>query len=129
MFPIKSAYGVQNDLGHQRFGPDGVGIKDLPTVHLIGITAKNFLLTGRGRRTGLNTQKNRDILVTVQAVGDEKWDDDDIWLRGVFSPIRDVRSFLHISFGNFRVDPFFPDGPGLELSGLSRLFVQAGAVT
>src|SRR5450631_86662 len=93
------------------------------------IAAKNLLLTGSGGWRRFNAEENRNILEAVQAIGDEKRYDHNIGLRGVFAPVCDKRGFLHVGLGNFRINSFFPDGPGLRPGGLGRLLIETGAMS
>src|ERR1700688_4834718 len=103
MFPVKAVDRVENNVRHQRFRTDGAGIVKCPAVQLIWISTENLLLAGSGRRRSLDPQENRDILVAVLPVGDEKWYDDDMALRSVLAPIGNKWSFLHVRLGNLGI--------------------------
>src|SRR5580693_7210225 len=103
MFAVKSFDGVENSVCHQWFRTNCARIIERAPVQKVWISPENFLLTGSEGRCGLNAEQNRDILVAMQAVGDEKGHDDDIGLRGVFAPIRDEWRLLHVGLENFSV--------------------------
>src|SRR5271170_6420397 len=103
MFPVKAVNRVENNVRHQRFRTDGTGIVKCPAIQLIWISTKNLLLAGSGRRRSLDSQENRDILVAVQPVGDEKWHDANVALRSVLAPIRNKWSFLHVRLDNLGI--------------------------
>src|SRR5438105_10319434 len=46
--------------------------------------------------SALDAEQFRYVLVTVQAVGDKKWNDDYIWRTGELVPLRNQRRFFHI---------------------------------
>ena len=46
--------------------------------------------------SAFDAEQFRYVLVTVQAVGDKKWNDDYIWRIGELVPLRDQWRFFHV---------------------------------
>src|SRR5262249_596134 len=75
---------------------------------------RNAIAPGGRPRVG-DPEQNRNVLVTVQAVGDEKRDDDYVWRAREHVPIGHQRKFLHVNVKHVRVTPKPPDFFSLTL--------------
>src|SRR6266436_1906431 len=120
---------IENDVGHRRFRANSLGIIKFSAVEAIWIAAENLLPAGCKCGLRLDTEQNRDMLVPVQSVSDEKGDDDNAVLRRIFSPVSDKGSFFHVSLGYLRVPTFATDLRDLTLRRFGGLLIQARPVT
>ena len=78
-----------DNVGKPWVGADGGGVKERAVVDLVGIMPEDFgeaafqapifSCSAAGEPPLLrDSEQDRNVFVTVEAVGDEKWNDDDI---------------------------------------------------
>ncbi len=70
---------IEDDLGEIGFGPDGAGVREVLLSEVVGVVPEHLALAGGSSGFGFDAEKDGDVLVGVEAIGDEEGDDDDVW--------------------------------------------------
>lgn len=122
---------IENDVGHERLGADGGGVVEGLFLELVGITAEDLLLASGKAFRFFKAEHHGDVLIAVEAIGDEEGDDDGIGSVGHLGPVGDEGRLFHVGVVDFGEAAFGEslDQIHLGLDGFGGIFVQAGAVT
>ena len=94
----------------------------------VGVAAEDLRAAGGGAELLLDAEEDGDVLVGVEAIGDEEGDDDDIGGPGLRLPMGDERLFLHEHAADFGVEAEGMDAGDLFLYGEAGVFIEGGAV-
>ncbi len=119
---------IEDDLGKIGFGADGAGVSEVLVSELVGVVPEHFALARGGAGFGFDTEKDGDVLVGVQSVGDEEGDDDDVRQRRQGVPFGDERSFLHVGVEDFAEDGEIANFFDLAFCCESGVVVEVGSV-
>ncbi len=129
MAAVEVRHLIEDDLGQQRLGADGVAVVQPAAAQRVRVAAEAAAFA-QGRAGFLqDAEQHRDVLITVQAVGDEKRHHDDVRRGGQAVPFGQQRRLLHVGVHHLgEAVPALADQPHLLLDGAGGVFVQAGAV-
>ena len=129
MYSIKIRNLVQNDRCQQAFGSDGGAVVEGFVTEVVGVVAEDIAMAGGTAGILFDAQKDGNILIGMQAIGDEKRDDDDLWGWGDEIPSGDERGFFHVGVEHGGVaGTGGGDAADLVADGLGGVGIQAGAV-
>ena len=119
---------VQDHVGKQRLCSDRAGIIKRAPVDPIWIAPEHFHFARCLSRRLFDTEQDRDVLITVQAIRNEKRNGNHVGLRRHFPPVRHQRFFLHEHAEDLRVIAACPDPAHLFLHRRARVFIERSAV-
>ena len=120
---------VEDDIRQHALGADRGAVIQRLLAKVVRVLAENFALAGCRANFVFDAEQNRDILEGMQAVRDEKWDDDDVRCWGHFIPLGDERRLLHVGIHDGGVTSSrCGDEVCLVANGLGRVLVETGAV-
>ena len=77
MLSVEAQDLVEEDAREKGIGADGARVVEQASADVVGIAAEDLRVAGGDAGPGLDAEEDRDVLVRVEAVGDEEWDDDD----------------------------------------------------
>ena len=121
-----------DDLRELRPGADRAGVIQGAAAQVAGVLHEDLAVAqafaGGGGGLGFDAQEDGDVLVAVEAVGDEEGHDDDVGRGGQRGPVGDERGFLHVGVEHGGVAAQGADAGGLFLGGDGAVVVERGAV-
>ena len=131
MVGVERFYEIENDISHEWLGADGGRVVEGLLVKVIRVVAEDFLLAGGEAFFFFKAEHHGDVLVAVEAIGDEEGDDDGVWSLGHLGPISDEGRLFHVSVmhgGEVIIGKRF-DQLDLIADRFGRILIQPSAVT
>lgn len=123
-----------DDAGEEGIGADGAGVIKAAAADGIGVAAEDLGVARTagpaqcGAGLGVDAEEDGDVLVGVEAIGDEEGDDDDVGRRGLLLPVGDEGIFFHEHAEDLFVLIEGLDAGDLFFYGEAGIFIEGGAV-
>lgn len=91
---------IEDHIGDEPFGADGRAVVQGFAAEVMRVVAENFALACGGADLVFDAEQDRDVLVRVKTIGNEKWHNDYLVSWCELVPLGDEGCFFHVGIGH-----------------------------